>query len=161
MPLVASSLAMTPNTQDETPKIRLLFVCIGNICRSPMASGLARRMLEGHAEIESAGIAPYGDSATEETIQVMEQEGIDLSGHKPKNVAALSLRDFDCIVAMDSLVYRYLNENCRVPKIKLIGWNIHDPFGQNIDVYQQSFEAIRSHMEDFVAQLGLVPGEDK
>lgn len=126
-----------------------------------MAAGLARRMLEGHAEVESAGIAPYGDSATEETIQVMQQAGIDLSDHKPRNVTSLPLRDFDCVVAMDSLVYRYLNEQCRVPHIKLIAWNVHDPFGQDIDVYQQSFQAIRTHMEDFVAQLGLPMDEER
>ncbi|MBW8065206.1 MAG: low molecular weight protein arginine phosphatase, partial [Nitrospira sp.] len=41
--------------------MRLLFVCIGNICRSPMAAGLAQKMLQGHAQVESAGIAPFGD----------------------------------------------------------------------------------------------------
>lgn len=126
-----------------------------------MAAGLARSMLEGHAEIESAGIAPYGDGATEETIQIMQQEGIDLLDHRPRNVSSLPLRDFDCVVAMDSVVYRFLNEQCRVPHIKLIAWNIHDPFGQDIDVYRQSFQAIRNYLEEFVAQLGLARGENR
>lgn len=152
---------MIPNSPGPPAKIRLLFVCIGNICRSPMAAGLARKMLERHAEIESAGIAPYGDRATEETIQIMQQEGIDLAGHRPRNVSSLPLRDFDCVVAMDSVVYRFLNEQCRVPQIKLIAWNVHDPFGQDIDVYQQSFQAIRAHLEHFVAELGLASGEDR
>ncbi len=144
-----------PNGQHPSSPIRLLFVCIGNICRSPMAAGLARRMLEGRAEVESAGIAPYGDGATEEAIQVMQQEGIDLTGHTPKDVATLSLRDFDCIVAMDPLVHRFLNEQCRVPRIKLIAWDIQDPFGQDVEVYQHSLQAIRTHLEDFMAELGL------
>ncbi|MEE9125004.1 MAG: low molecular weight protein arginine phosphatase, partial [candidate division NC10 bacterium] len=40
--------------------MRLLFICIGNICRSPMAAGLAQKMLEGQVQAESAGIAPFG-----------------------------------------------------------------------------------------------------
>lgn len=139
--------------------MRLLFVCIGNICRSPMAAGLAQKMLEGRAEVESAGIAPYGDSTTDEVIRVMQEEGIDLSDHRPKDVVALPLRDFDCIVTMEPLVLRYLNEHCRVPRIKLISWEIDDPYGQDMDAYTQCFQAIRTHMEDFVAQLGF-PSSD-
>lgn len=139
--------------------MRLLFVCIGNICRSPMAAGLAQKMLQGHAQVESAGIAPFGNSAAEGTLHVLQQEGIDLSEHNPRDVTELSHRDYDCIVALDPLVYRYLNENCRVPRIKLIAWDIDDPYGQDIDAYTRCLESIRSHIEDLLAQLGF-PSEE-
>lgn len=135
--------------------MRLLFVCVGNICRSPMAAGLAQKMLQGHAQVESAGIAPFGDSAADGTLRVLQQEGIDLSEHNPRDVTELSHRDYDCIVALDPLVYRYLNENCRVPRIKLIAWDIDDPYGQDIDAYTRCLESVRSHIEDLLAQLGL------
>lgn len=125
-----------------------------------MAAGLAQKMLRGHAEVESAGIAPFGEGAADEVVRVMGQEGIDLSGHRPRNVTRLSLRDFDCIVAMDALVHRYLNERCRVPHIKLIPWDIHDPFGQDMDAYEEALQAIRAHVKDLVFQLGLGSGED-
>ncbi len=124
-----------------------------------MAAGLAQKMLEGRAQVESAGIAPYGDSAAIGTLNMLQQEGIDLSDHRPRDVAGLPLRDFDCIVAMDPLVDRYLNEHCRVPRIKLILWDIDDPYGQEMDAYASCLETIRSHIEDFVAQLGDPPVE--
>ena len=141
--------------------MRLLFVCIGNICRSPMAAGLAQKMLQGAAQVESAGIAPYGDSAADETVRVMQQEGVDLSDHRPKDVAALPLRDFDCIVALDALVHRYLNEICRVPRIKLISWDIDDPYGQDISAYTRSLGTIRSYVKDLLADLGLPSTEER
>lgn len=120
-----------------------------------MAAGLAQKILAGRAHIESAGIAPFGDSAAEGTLHVLQQEGIDFSDHTPRDVAGLSLRDFDCIVALDPIVYRYLNENCRVPRIKLTAWDIDDPYGQDIDAYTECFEEIRTRIRDFAGELGV------
>lgn len=124
-----------------------------------MAAGLAQKMLQGRAQVESAGIAPYGESAAVGALHVLQQEGIDLSDHRPRDVVGLPLRDFDCIVAMDPLVDRYLNEHCRVPRIKLILWDIDDPYGQDVDAYASCLQTIRSRIEDFVAQLELPPLE--
>ena len=120
-----------------------------------MAAGLAQRMLEGHGEAESAGIAPYGERAAAETIRVMRQEGIDLSDHKPRDVTALSLEDYDYVVAMEPYVHRHLQERCRVAPSKLISWDIDDPYGQGIEAYKESLQSIRSHLEDFFAHLGF------
>ncbi len=139
--------------------MRLLFVCIGNICRSPMAAGLAQKMLQGHAQVESAGIAPFGDSAAKGTLRVLQQEGVDLSDHTPRDVAELSLDEFDCVIALDTHVDSYLKEYSEIARDKLILWHIHDPYGQDMDAYAQCFQAIRAHMEDFVAQLGFPPGD--
>ena len=45
--------------------------------------------------------------------------------------------------------------------MKLVSWEIDDPYGQGMDTYQKSFESIRSHLEDFLAQLGLPFGGDR
>lgn len=141
--------------------MRLLFICIGNICRSPMAAGLAQKMLEGQVQAESAGIAPFGGSAANEVIRMMRLEGVDLSGHRPRHVASVSLGDFDCVVSMDPYVHGYLEEPCREAGSKLISWDIDDPYGQDIDAYTRSLGAIRSHVKDLLEELGLPSGEER
>ena len=75
------------------------------MCRSPMAEGLARKELQGFAEVESAGTNAWGDSAAPEAIAIMRSKfGIDISSHRSRNVRDLKLEDFDRIIAMDSSV---------------------------------------------------------
>ena len=120
-----------------------------------MAAGLAQRMLEGRGEAESAGIAPFGHRAADETIRLMRQEGIDLSDHKPRQVLDVCFEDYDYVVSLDPYVYRHLKERCGVAPMKLVSWDIDDPYGQDIDAYQKSFQSIRSHVEGLLARLGL------
>lgn len=120
-----------------------------------MAAGLAQRMLEGRGEAESAGIAPFGYGAAAEAILLMRQEGIDLADHRPRQVLDVCFEDYDYIVSLDPYVFRHLKERCGVAPMKLLSWEIDDPYGQNIDTYKKSFQSIRSHVEDLLARLGL------
>ncbi|MFQ5881451.1 MAG: low molecular weight phosphatase family protein [Candidatus Methylomirabilales bacterium] len=141
--------------------MRLLFVCCGNTCRSPMAARLAQKMLKGHVQAESAGIAPSRDRATDGAIRVMAEEGIDLSDHRPRDVADLSLDDFDYVVGMDPSVHRYIKKHCRIAPNRLISWDIDDPYGQETDAYTRCIQAIGSHIKDLVTQLGLPSAENR
>jgi protein-tyrosine-phosphatase len=118
-------------------------------------------MLEGRGEAESAGIAPLGHGAADETIRLMRREGIDLSDHRPRQVLDVCFEDYDYVVSLDPYVYRHLKERCGVAAKKLVSWEIDDPYGQGIDTYKNSFESIRSHLEDFLAKLGLPSAEDR
>lgn len=76
----------------------VLFVCTANQCRSPMAEALFRRQVAGRSEITvtSAGFLPPGVPCPQETLEVMEEVGVDLSAHRsgrlaPEMVAASSL----------------------------------------------------------------------
>jgi arsenate reductase len=120
-----------------------------------MAAGLAQRMLEGRGEAESAGIAPVGHRAAAEAIRLMGREGIDLSDHTPRQVLDVCFEDYDYIVSLDPHVHRHLKEQCGVAPMKLVSWEIDDPYGQDIAAYRKSFESIRSHVEDLLARLGL------
>jgi protein-tyrosine phosphatase len=120
-----------------------------------MAAGLAGKMLEGTGKAESAGIAPFGYRAAGPTIRVMEEEGIDLSAHRPRDVAELSPDEFDYVVAMDSTVHGFLKMYGRVTEQQLISWDIPDPYGQDADAYADCFERIRSHLKDLFSALGL------
>lgn len=88
--------------------LRVLFVCMGNICRSPMAEGAFRNLiethgLEGEVEVDSAGTHAYhvDMSPDERAIAVMRQRGIDISGLRGRQATSADIEAFDYILAMD------------------------------------------------------------
>ena len=88
--------------------IRVLFVCLGNICRSPTAEGVLRHMLATEAphlqvEIDSAGTADYhiGSAPDARSQRAALRRGIDLSGLRARQVAPDDFERFDLILAMD------------------------------------------------------------
>lgn len=126
-----------------------------------MAAGLAQQMLGERGVAESAGIAPFGHRAAAETIHVMQQEGIDLSDHEPRQALDLCLEDYDYVVSLDSYVHRHVRERSGIAPKKLILWEIDDPYGQGMDAYKRTLHSIRSHLEGLLAQLVPAPDEDR
>jgi protein-tyrosine phosphatase len=132
----------------EKSFVSLLFVCLGNICRSPIAAALAKKELGKGNKIESAGIFVQAMGASGPAIKVMESEfGINISGHTPRNVSEILLNEFDYIIAMDSYVGNYLINRYDTPLEKTILWEIEDPYSQGIDVYKQCAHEIYSHIK--------------
>ena len=91
----------------ESEKLKVLFVCMGNICRSPLAEGVFRQQVTqaGLAKrfvIDSAGTSSYhvGDPPDERTTSVARARGIELTG-AARQVEPSELRDFDYILVMD------------------------------------------------------------
>lgn len=83
---------------------RVLFVCTGNICRSPTAEGVLRHMAREMAiDTDSAGTHDYhiGDAPDPRTIRAAKRRGYDLSLLKARQVSRQDFTDFDLIVAMD------------------------------------------------------------
>jgi low molecular weight protein-tyrosine phosphatase len=81
----------------------LLFVCTGNLCRSPMAAALARGALAGRAEtvdVTSAGLLRPGGRATDEAVLVMRRRGLDLSNHRSRRLNDALVPTPDLIAAM-------------------------------------------------------------
>lgn len=82
-------------------------VCLGNICRSPLAEGILRKKIEGqrlNAEVASAGFVSYheGDSADKRAQKTAAQFGIDLSHHKSSVFKYSDFNDYDQIYVMDN-----------------------------------------------------------
>lgn len=85
--------------------MRLLFVCSGNICRSPMAAEYFRQRAAqsglSHVVVESAGtLGIEGQPASAEAVRVMEEIGVDLRSHRSRGVSEALLRTTDITVAM-------------------------------------------------------------
>lgn len=137
-------------------KPRLLFVCYGNICRSPMAEGIARKRLGAGAEVASAGIGAAGGPASEEAVLVMKLVyGMDISGHVARPVGAYDLRSFDAILAMDVSIYNHLRDIWGVPEGALYGWDIEDPIGSDYARYKETALKIERRLEQFLDASGL------
>ena len=80
------------------PKLKVLFLCTGNSCRSQMAEGWARRLLGDRLEPASAGVAPT--SIDPRAVQVMQEVGVDLAGQQSKHVDELPNLEFDLVVTV-------------------------------------------------------------
>ncbi|HZS46492.1 MAG TPA: arsenate reductase ArsC [Blastocatellia bacterium] len=125
-----------------TPK-KILFVCIGNACRSPMAEGFARHHGGNLIEAHSAGVYPYGQIC-EETIKVMKERGIDITKQRSKGISEYVLRDFDLIVSMAPMPLSDWQGS-----VGEIYWDVHDPFRQSL----KEFRKVRDEIEQKVKSL--------
>lgn len=92
--------------------MKLLFVCLGNICRSPLAEGIMRQKLEQAGlnkkiMVDSVGFEPFhkGDPPDHRAIRVAKNHGIDISTHRARLFTEYDFEDFDKIYVMDSNNY--------------------------------------------------------
>jgi arsenate reductase len=79
-------------------KLRILFLCTGNSCRSQMAEGFARALKGDRIEPYSAGIAPKG--LDPRAVRVMAEAGVDISSQRSKPMAEFRGREFDFVVTV-------------------------------------------------------------
>jgi protein-tyrosine phosphatase len=92
--------------------LRVLFVCMGNICRSPTAEGVFRHYvvhhgLQEHIHIDSAGTHGYhvGCEPDHRTVAAAKQRGFDLSSLRARRLSSRDFEEFDYILAMDRVNY--------------------------------------------------------
>lgn len=121
--------------------MKILMVCLGNICRSPLAEGILRKKVEEHQldwVIDSAGTSSFhsGDKPDRRSIKIAKEHDIDISKQRSRVFRAYDLEEFDIIYAMDSANYqdiiRHTQSEKEQAKVKLI-MNELEP-GMNINV---------------------------
>jgi protein-tyrosine-phosphatase len=147
---------MTRRPSRDHDAVRILFVCYGNICRSPMAAAIARTKHGARVRASSAGIAAAGGPAAAEAVLVMRiLYQTDITDHVARPVEAFDLAAFDYVVAMDFLVYSRLKEMGRVPDERLYAWDIEDPLGLGYDAFREAAVKIEGRLEQFLSGLGI------
>jgi protein-tyrosine-phosphatase len=129
---------------------KILFVCTGNTCRSAMAEGICRKIMQERgidAVVDSAGMAPLpGVPANPKAIQVMEEIGIDISGHRSKGLTGRMLRERDLVYGMTNMhvltMQRITPEAACVIFPIMESEDIPDPYGRPIEVYRECRDQI-------------------
>lgn len=89
---------------------KALFICHGNICRSPYAAALARQLLPAGVAVESAGFIGPGRPPPPEAVAVARERGIDLTPHRSQLISPDQLLEADVVVVMDQQQRRRLVE---------------------------------------------------
>ena len=99
--------------------VKMLFVCMGNICRSPMAEGIFRKLLEnqrldGQVQVDSAGTHEYhvGNPPDSRARRIALNRGVNLDGLTARRVTTEDFAAFDYLLAMDEDNYRGLLNRC-------------------------------------------------
>lgn len=157
--LEAVRQAIDDVSSGKIPRKRVLLVCTGNSCRTPMAAGLLqaelkRKRLEREIEISSCGIlARDGGSPTAEAILIMKNREIDISGHRTRSCRRQDVLEADLILAMSQDHYDFLVN--LVPKIasKIRVLDIPDPIGQSISVYEDTAKKLEEKLKSEWAEI--------
>jgi protein-tyrosine phosphatase len=147
--------------------MRVLFVCMGNICRSPTAEGVFREFVHRHApeleiEIDSAGTHDYhvGEPPDPRALRAASRRGLDISGLRARQVDETDFEHCDLILAMDRLNYETLRDRsppARRSRIRLLLEFADDAGRDEVpDPYYggtQGFEEVLDLLEDAAAGL--------
>jgi protein-tyrosine phosphatase len=152
--------------------MKILFVCSGNVCRSPMAAAYFRHRAPdenlGHVVADSAGtLGIEGAPASDEAIRVLDEIGIDLRAHRSRGIRDTDVRTSDFIVAMS---YEHLDflaetfprgggrrlllrafEGGSVPSSHALG--LDDPMGRSLRVYRGQLPLIRRCIDHLLLHL--------
>jgi arsenate reductase (thioredoxin) len=123
---------------------RVLFLCIGNSCRSQMAEGFARKYAADVMEVGSAGLSPAA-IVQPQTHEVMILKNISLEDQFPKDLSSVDVKSYDLIINMSGVKLPG-----RIP-IEVRDWKVEDPIGRSEGVYI----AVRDQIEAMVMQLVL------
>ncbi|MEW6052842.1 MAG: low molecular weight protein arginine phosphatase [Nitrospirota bacterium] len=129
---------------------RILIVCQGNTCRSPMAAAIASSLLGAAAEVQSAGLdTADGLRPTNQALTVMKEMGLDINHHRSRSLRRQDLTSFDLIIAMTPSI---VSELCAMgaDSKKILGLNISDPYGESIEVYRITANEILGELKQTI-----------
>ena len=131
---------------------RIIFVCKGNICRSPFAESCARQVFQGRKDVSSCGYLPVeGRSSPERALRVAREFGIDLRNHSSRVISESAVCESEIILVFDQFDYRTLILQYPFAKKKIFRLgllsrpgvlNIPDPFGQSEDEHRTVYQEI-------------------
>lgn len=146
--------------------MKILFVCTGNTCRSPMAEGILRSLAKINdmkLEVKSAGTSAYdGEKVSKNSIEAMKKLGIDISEHKATQLHKDLGEESDLILTMSSshkelILLKYPSSKNKLFTLNEYAYNvekdIEDPFGRDLTIYENTrdeiYQAIKKIVNSF------------
>lgn len=148
--------------------MKILMVCLGNICRSPLAEGVLASKLNDDFQIESAGTISMheGKQPDKRSIKIAEKHGIDISSQRSRPITKTDLQKFDKIFCMDLEIYKDVisltsNEEQKQKVFLFLeaagqhGENIEvpDPYWGDMNDFENIFQMIDKASEKIAKQL--------
>jgi arsenate reductase len=131
-----------PAETKAVEKKKVLFVCIGNSCRSQMAEAFARAYGSDMLFVQSAGLSP-ATSVAPLTKQILAEKGLPSEDVFPKGLDLLAKMKFDLVVNMSGHPFTYPAE--------MLNWTVKDPIGMTVETYR----AVADQIEGLVMRLIL------
>ncbi|AFU67601.1 low molecular weight protein tyrosine phosphatase Wzb [Psychroflexus torquis ATCC 700755] len=148
--------------------IRVLMVCLGNICRSPLAEGILESKLDTSIfEIDSAGTSAFhqGSLPDQRSIEVANKYGIDITNQKSRPFAKKDFQSFDYIYVMDSSNYEDVinmaDNKEEEDKVSLIlntiypgeDQSVPDPYHDSINGFEQVYHMLEESCSVIASEL--------
>ena len=151
--------------------VRVLFVCLGNICRSPLAEGVLRALAEqkGSAfalHVDSAGTGAWhiGDPPDQRSIQAARRHGIDISGLRGRQIRREDFRDFDLILGMDQnnvAMLKRLAPDGTAKNVHLFldyasgrGQDVPDPYYEGPEAFEALYQTLEAGCSSLLERIG-------
>lgn len=153
------------------PIKKIMFICTGNTCRSVMAEGLLKKLLEQYnekgIEVYSAGLhASKGEYTTDEAIKVMKEKyDVNILQHQSVNVKESNIKEMDLILCathaqLTTLEYMYPELDHKIFTIKEYAYgpdvkdkDIKDPWGYPLEVYEKCAEEIYDALIEIIPKI--------
>jgi arsenate reductase len=135
----------------DLKRVKVLFLCTGNSCRSQIAEGWAKHLKGDIMDVYSAGIAPR--TLNQMAVKVMAEAGVDISAQRPKHIDELGSINFDYVVT----VCDNARENCPIfpHKTKLFHKTFEDPtfMAGTEQQIKAAFVKLRDQMKKFIEKM--------
>ena len=136
-------------------KLKILFLCTGNSCRSQMAEGWARHLKAAQIEAYSAGVEPHGMNLR--AVQVMRESGVDISRHTSKHVDTLHAIPFDFVVT----VCGHAHETCPIfrgnTKVVHVGFDDPPALAKTVRSEEEALAHYRRVRDEICAWVQTLP----
>lgn len=138
---------------------RLAFVCVGNAGRSQLATAFAerereRRGLEDAVEIVTGGTDPR-DHVHDDVVEVLQEEGIDISDRTPRRITAEDVADADYIVTMGCSVAEFAPDEWDGTAEQ---WDLDHPSGDEVSEVRDQRDEIKARVADFFDRIDIENG---
>ncbi len=140
--------------------MKILFTCLGNICRSPIAEGVLRKKMKAMGltwQVASNGTNRYhkGDAADQRTIAVCHDHGVDIRSHIARRFKTTDFSEYDHIICMAEDVFielqEFVTDKNQLQKVQIISFN--DPWYGGQEGFDECYRAIATYCDTLLEEL--------